>query len=166
MLLVDCDLRRPRLHHTFGVKLSPGITEVLRGTVSLETALRPIGDGSLFLLSAGATVDNPSELVGSEAMRDLLKTLAAQFALVVLDSPPLLVVSDAAILATQTDGVLFVVRAGTTEPEAARAALGLLDAVDARVLGAVLNDPDNRLPRYDGKYYYKYYYDYYAKAGA
>ncbi len=165
VLLVDCDLRRPRLHEEFGEPLANGLSDVLLGTASLGDSLRKVsGATSMLLLTAGTRVENPSELLAGDAMRVLLRTLAEKFTLVVLDSPPVLVVSDAVILATQSDGVLFVLRAGTTEPEVARAALGQLDAVGARVIGAVLNDPDNRLPRYDGGYYYKYYNDYFAKA--
>src|SRR5262249_44559764 len=90
VLLVDCDLRRPRLHRTFGEDLSPGLTDVLQGVVPLERAMIPIGtDATLFLLAAGTPVSNPSELVGSDAMRALIKELSSRFSLVVLDSPPL-----------------------------------------------------------------------------
>ena len=165
VLLVDCDLRRPRLHEVFGEVVEVGLTEVLLGTIKLETAMRPVaGNISLTLLTAGSRVGFPSELIGSESMDELLKQLSGRFDLVVLDSPPVLVVSDAAILATKADGVLFVVRAGTTEPAAARAALSQLDAVGANVIGAVLNDPDDRLPQYDSGYYYSYYNDYFTQS--
>ena len=167
VLLIDCDLRRPRLHEVFDEMVEVGLSEVLLGTVSLEVAMRPVpGSKSMSLLTAGSRVSNPSELLGGDEMRALLASLQEKFELIIMDSPPVLVVSDAALLATRADGVLFVVRAGGTEPVAARAAVGQLEAVGANIIGAVLNDPDDTLPRYDGDYYYTYYNDYFMHATA
>lgn len=167
VLIIDCDLRRPRLHEVFEEMVEVGLSEVLLGTVSLEVAMRPVaGSKSLSLLTAGSRVSNPSELLGGAEMQALLISLKAKFELIIIDSPPVLVVSDAALLATRADGVLFVVRAGGTEPVAARAAVGQLEAVGANIIGAVLNDPDDTLPRYDGDYYYTYYHDYFTHATA
>ncbi len=161
VLLVDADLRRPRLHEVFDEVVEVGLTEVLNGTVTLEAAMRPIpGSRSFALLPAGSRVVNPSELVNSDAMKRFVESTRAQFDLVVIDSPPVLAVSDAAVLARYADGVLFVVKAGVTEPAIARAALMELDAVDARVLGVVLNDPNDTLARFDGDHYYSYYSQY------
>jgi capsular exopolysaccharide synthesis family protein len=163
VLLIDCDLRRPRLHDVFEEMLEIGLSDVLLGTITLEAAMRPVpGSASMSLLTAGSRVTNPSELIGSERAKEFFAALTSKFDLIVIDSPPVLVVSDAAILAKRADGVLFVVRAGATEPAAARAAVAELDAVGARVIGVVLNDPDDTLTRYDGEYYYTYYNDYFA----
>ena len=165
VLLIDCDLRRPRLHEVFDEMVEVGLSDVLQGTVSLEVAMRPVpGTKSLSLLTAGSRVNHPSELLGSDEMRELLDSLREKFDLIVIDSPPVLVVADAALLATRTDGVLFVIRAGCTEPDAARAAVGQLQAVGANIIGAVLNDPDDTLPRYEGEYYYIYQDQYFSTA--
>ena len=165
VLLIDCDLRRPRLHEVFHQMVEVGLTEVLIGTISLEAAVRPVAESkSMFLLTAGSRVSNPSELIGGDAMKDFLISLRSKFDLIILDSPPVLVVSDAEALSTRADGVLFVVRAGSTEPVAARAGVAQLEAVGGKMLGVVLNDPDDTLTRYDADYYYTYYNDYFDQA--
>ena len=167
VLLVDADLRRPRLHQMFDEPVPIGLSDVLLGRASMLEALR--GDPaprSLCLLTAGTRVDNPSELLSSDAMRRFLLGVRARFDLIVIDAPPVLVVSDAALLGRQSDGVLFVLRAGNTEPVAALAALDELESVSARVIGAVLNDPSDTLTQYDASHYYAYYNDYFMPSTA
>ncbi|MEJ7810646.1 MAG: polysaccharide biosynthesis tyrosine autokinase [Gemmatimonadaceae bacterium] len=163
VLLVDCDLRRPRVHRMFGVQAKPGLADVLLDPQRLDEAIHRPGNRELYVLPAGASPPNASQLLSSGAMRELLDKLCATFDMVVLDSPPVLAVADASILAGLADGILFVVRAGSTERDNATGALQQLSAVGARVVGVVLNDPDAKVPEYGG-YYYKYYYDYASEA--
>jgi capsular exopolysaccharide synthesis family protein len=157
VLLLDCDLRRSRLHAIFGVPRSPGVPEVLLGHAALSDAIRPTVVEGLSVLPAGRLVPNASELLGSEAMANLLDEVAGRFDLVIVDTPPVLAAADAEILAVQADAVAVVVRAGRTERHAARYAVQQLRAIGARVIGAVLNDPDQKVPP-DSRYAYEYEY--------
>jgi len=161
-LLVDCDLRRPTLHEIFRVPKEPGLTELLMGDGMIAGMGRRTNIEGLSLLTAGALPPDPSELVGSTRMREMLARFAESFDVVVIDSPPVLPVADAAILATMADGALLVVRAGATNRKAAQLAVQQLEDVDARVLGVVLNDPKAQVPLYD-QYGYASYYSYGAK---
>ena len=156
VLIVDCDLRRSRLHKMFGVPREPGVTECVLGITDTETAPLETSVTGLYVLPSGQLPPNPSELLGGERMRKTLAALGEAFDLIVLDTPPLLAASDAAILSTIADGVVLVVRAGVTEAEAGQQALQQLSAVGARVVGAVLNDPDAKVHKYGGYYKYDY----------
>ena len=157
VLIVDCDLRRSRLHKMMEVSQSPGLTNVLVGSNSIAEAIKPTRIERLMLMPSGALPPNPAELLGSDRMRKLLDTLAESYDTVILDTPPLLAASDAAIISRMADGALVVVRAGRTERSALESAIQQLATVGARVLGTVLNDPDAEIPKYAK--YYSYYYN-------
>lgn len=165
-LLIDADLRRGLLNGVFGVEREPGLTNVLAGQASLAEAIREIDlgeSGTLYFLASGPYPPNPAEILGSQRMRSLLEELENRFELVIIDSAPLTVVTDAAVLGTKADGVVLVARANVTEKGAIRYAVEQLKNVRARVLGAVINDVDFRR---DSRYYstygrYGYYYHYY-----
>ncbi len=179
VLLVDCDVRRPRLHGLFQVPRSPGLMELLtpsyNGSDSSESLTfnpgvgrtdsgRPVTDvlrstnvRGLSLLTCGALPTNPSGLLSGVRMRVLLQELSKSFDLVILDTPPVLATADAGILASLADGVLLVVRAGQTDRVAAKRAHQQLVNVGSRVVGTVLNDPGGEVSQY-GDYYYPYDY--------
>lgn len=161
-LLIDCDLRRPTQHEVFGVSSRPGLTELLTSEELIPGAGRRTSVENLSLITAGALPPDPPELVGSARMRALLEKLGETFDVIVLDTPPVLPVADSAILASLADGVLLVVRAGQTDRRAAQLAVQQLQDVDARILGAVLNDPNEQVPLYD-QYGYATYYGYAAR---
>jgi capsular exopolysaccharide synthesis family protein len=161
VLLVDCDMRRSRLHTLFGADRTPGLTEVLARQGTLEEAIRPTQVDGLHILPAGTLVPNISELLGGAGMRAVLAELSSRYDLVVVDTPPVLAAADAEILGVQTDAVLMVVRAGQTDRQPAQYAVQQLRAIGARVVGAVLNDPDEKVADY-GRY--TYYYDYYSSS--
>ncbi|MDQ3081681.1 MAG: polysaccharide biosynthesis tyrosine autokinase [Gemmatimonadota bacterium] len=156
VLLIDCDLRRARIHKIFRVPRDPGMTELVLGQETEETVTRQSSVTGLYVISSGHLPPNPSELLGGDRMRTTLATLAEGYDLLVIDTPPLLAASDAAILATITDGVILVLRAGRTESAAAQQSMQQLNAVGARVVGAVLNDPDTKVPQYGAYYRYEY----------
>ncbi len=156
-LLVDADLRRAVLDKTFSVPRSPGLTEVIVGEAELEHAVNATDVPNLFVLGSGHFPPNPSELLGSPAMRNVLREAKEQFDVVLFDSPPLLAVTDAAVLATMVDGTVLVIRMGSTARQAVRRALSQLTAVRVRVLGAVMNDVDLTRSSYYGGYGYAYY---------
>lgn len=156
-LLIDCDLRKPTQHEIFQVSREPGLTELLAGDGLVAGTGRRTSVEGLSLITAGALPLDPAEVLGSPRMREVLAKLADAFDVVVLDSPPVLPVADPAILASIADGVLLVVRAGATNRRAAQLAVQQLQDVDARILGAVLNDPNAQAPRYDAYSYAAYY---------
>lgn len=156
VLLIDCDLRRPRLHRVYGRTNEVGVTSATLEPALLETSSLATQVPNLDLLPSGPLVPNPAEFLQSEAFAVLLKTLATKYDRIVLDSPPASVVSDAAILSTQVDGAVFVVRASKTQREAARKAVRAISDVSGRIVGVVLNAFDFRRPGYGGYYYYHY----------
>jgi tyrosine-protein kinase Etk/Wzc len=158
VLLIDMDLRRARLHRMFRVPREPGITELILGTVQQDDAIHPTSVTGLYLLTSGKLPPNPSELIGGDSTRRTLESLAEGYDVMVVDTPPLLAASDAAVLATHVDGVILVLRAGSTDIAAAQQSMEQLRAVGARVVGAVLNDPDTKVPEYGA--YYRYEYEY------
>jgi protein-tyrosine kinase len=152
VLLIDADLRAPRLHMQFGAPKSPGLADYLRGDIDEYKAMQVGPDGNLCLIPAGIDVANPSELLHSERMKRLLDNMARVFDWVILDSPPALALHDASILSDMCDGVLFVVRAGSTDFAMAEKATS--EFRDKNLLGVVLNRAD-RSETY-GSYYYGY----------
>jgi succinoglycan biosynthesis transport protein ExoP len=156
--LIDADLRRPSIADYMGLEGEVGLTTVLIGQAELRDAIQPWGDRTLHVLTSGQVPPNPSELLGSRSMANLLEQLTSQYDIVLIDTPPLLPVTDAAILAKITGGALVVAAADSLHRQQLVDALSSLDDVDARVLGVVLN----RLPRKKKDAYS--YYDY-ASAG-
>jgi capsular exopolysaccharide synthesis family protein len=149
VLVVEADLRRPTLDEYFDVDPGVGLTDVVVGHADIDAALRPVGDRGLVVLPSGQPPPNPSELLGSEAMAQLLERLRPRFDSIVINTPPLLPVTDAAVLAAVADGVVVVVRAGKTTRHQLTQAMRSLQAVGARVLGTVLNmAPSHRGPAY------------------
>lgn len=152
--LVDGDLRRPSLGRYMGIEGTAGLTTVLIGRATLDDVVQPWGNGRLHVLPSGQVPPNPSELLGSRAMGELLTQLADRYDVVLIDTPPLLPVTDAAILARLTSGALLVAGADKLHRQQLRESIGALDAVGARILGIVLN----RVERRQGDAYA--YYDY------
>ncbi|MGE5359681.1 MAG: GumC family protein [Bacteroidales bacterium] len=164
VLLIDGDMRRPRVHEIFGENQEPGLSNVLTAQSLLPECVRKTAVDKLFVLPAGVIPPNPAELLASKRFAEFLLGLNAAYDWVVIDSPPVLAVADAAIYATTASGVLFVVAADRTTRQAARAALDQLHAVDAKMIGAVLNGVNiTRNPYYYSHYYRKDYKRYYVK---
>jgi len=136
--LVEGDLRRPRVADYLGLEGAAGLTDVLISRHPVEDVLQPWGDGALEVLPSGPLPPNPSELLSSNGMKEVLRALQSRFDLVLVDAPPLLPVTDSAILATLTDGAVLCVRVGSTRREQVAQAAEALRAVDGRLLGVVL----------------------------
>ncbi len=154
VLLVDGDMRRPRVHEVFDVKQEPGLSNIMTGTSKASEAVHKSTIPGLWLLPAGTNPPNPAELIGSHRFRDFLASLGEHFDWVVIDSPPVMVVTDAALVAHRTTGVLFVVGCEMTSRHAAQGALDQLQSAKAKVIGAVLN----RVNVERNSYYYSHYY--------
>jgi capsular exopolysaccharide synthesis family protein len=146
VLLVDCDLRRPRIHGALGLRPEVGLAEVLTDQASLERAIVKADGTALEVLPVRGTPANPSELLGSTRMRTLLAELSQRYDSIVLDTPPTLALPDAKILSEIADGILLVVRADETPQEDVQAALDVLDR--RRVVGIVLNGAETDEQRY------------------
>jgi capsular exopolysaccharide synthesis family protein len=160
VVLVDGDLRRGEVHTAFDAPRGPGLTEILRGTVSFAQACRSVEiEGTeLHYVTTGAAVPSPTSLLDSEALRDLLAKLRQRYDIIVIDSPPTNIVTDAAVLGALADGVILVARVGVTEAGALGTAIHQLHHVRATMLGVVLNDINfKRDASYDASYrYYNY----------
>ncbi len=143
VVVVDCDMRRPSCHRSTGVENNPGFVRCLTGHVGLQEAVLPVpGVANLYVIPCGPIPPNPAEVLSSPLAAELLRQLRAQFEYVLVDSPPLLSVSDSRILATMTDAVVLVTRAHSTPYDLVRRARSLLYGTGARILGVALNDVD------------------------
>ncbi|MCY1074466.1 GumC family protein [Archangium lansingense] len=156
VLLMDTDMRRPRLHKAFGVPDDVGVSSLVVGEGSLERAIKSTDVPNLFVLPCGPLPPNPAELLHTRAFSELLGKLRERFDCILLDSPPLGPVSDALVLSKQTDGILLVLKAGVTQREQAKRAIRSLRDVKARVIGALLNHVDLKGGRYGAEYGYNY----------
>lgn len=135
--LVDGDLRRPRIADYLGIEGGAGLTDLLIGRAELDDVIQPWGESQLFVLAAGRIPPNPSELLGSDAMRAMLDQLSNDNDYVIIDAPPLLPVADAAVLSSIASGVLLVIGVGQTTKANVVSALRMLDGVKANVLGVI-----------------------------
>ena len=159
VILVEADLRRPRVGDYLGVESAVGVTSVLLGRVTLDDALQQWGGESLHVLGSGPLPPNPSELLGSSGMLNLLRELEGRADLVVIDAPPLLPVTDAAVLGTAASGVLLVIQSNATRREQVARAVSTVTSVGATLLGSVMNRVPLKGPNAYA-YGYGYGYDY------
>ena len=151
VILIDCDLRKPSLHKKFKVSNLVGLSDVIVGKEDLIPALHKYNN-NLLILTSGKIPPNPSEMLSSKAMVNLLEDLKTKFDYIVLDTPPVQAVTDSQILSTKADGTILVVRAEKTKKDSVQNAIGLLKKVNANIIGTVLNGVDNSR----NKYYYYY----------
>jgi capsular exopolysaccharide synthesis family protein len=153
-LLIDADMRRPKVHDLFEFSQEPGLSNVIVGDTEPGEAIRQTPVAGLSVLVAGRIPPNPTELLGSPRFRELTASLGPLFDWVVIDTPPVMAVADATLVSHDATGVIFVVGAEMTSRHAARRALDQLRRANAPFLGAVLNKVD--LVR--DAYYYSHYY--------
>ncbi len=157
VVLVDCDLRKPVMHKVFSLDNSKGLTSVLTDQVKVEDALQEIDVKGLQILTSGPLPPNPAEILGSDSMKELTKTLRATGKRIIFDAPPVLPVADAMILSSYVDGIIFVISAAQTLKDMALRAKKHLETTNANILGVVLNNVD--FARNGEHYYYNYYSD-------
>ena len=160
VVVIDADFRKPTLHKIFGQDAKTGLANILIGDKKLKDVVRNLTkiDPYLYFIPSGPIPPNPSELLGSNKMKELLKELKNEFDIILIDSPPIVVVTDALVLANEVDGVIMVLNFGEVTRETAKQAKQLLEKVNANMLGVVLNKIDMEK---EGHYYpYNYYYYY------
>ena len=153
VLLVDCDLRKSSIHKHFKISNNIGLTDLLVGNYKSEEAIYK-HDDNLHVLTAGKSTPNPSEMLGSKAMERFLEEAKEKYDYVIIDTPPVIAVTDAQILSTKVDGTILVVHAGQTKKQIVMTAVDLLKKVGANIIGTVLNSVEMK-----GSNYYYYYYN-------
>ncbi len=159
VLLMDCDLRNPKIHHILGLKNQEGVSTFLSECSDpLNHLIRETSIPNLYVLTSGQIPPNPSELVGSPLMKRCLGVLSQRFDHILVDTPPLLAVTDGSILANLVDGVILVISGGDTPKEAIMRSKHLLACAQARIIGAMLNNVD--LNTCEPNYYSRYFYGY------
>lgn len=152
-LLIDADMRKPTMHYMFQLGNLTGLSNVLVGETPLEQAVETSGVDHLDVLSCGPIPPNPSELLASRRMKEVLEHANTLYDFIIIDTPPVLAVTDAKIIASIVDGSLFIIRSGSTNIDEAERAIKSIQAADAKFLGAVLNDISKSKENY---YYYSY----------
>ena len=154
VLIIDCDLRKPSLHRKFNVSNEEGLTDVLVGTSKLNNVMKKIDD-NLYLLTTGTLPPNPAEIIGSNTMENFLDECKINFDYIILDTPPILPVTDSKLLAIKADATVLVVRSEISKSKHVSQAFKELGKVNANVIGTILNDVEMHSE--------KLYYDYSAK---
>jgi len=162
VIVVDCDLRRPRVHQLFGRDRSVGTSNILVANCTIDEAIQQTDIPNVDMIASGPVPPNPSELLGSKHMMEMLVELRGRYERIIIDSTPISAVTDAVILSKIVDGVVLVIRAHQTNREVIRYAITQLRNVSAHIFGAVLNGVDMGRDSY---YYYQYYYYYYGQDG-
>lgn len=164
-IIIDCDLRRPRVHKIFHLDAQPGLTNYLTGNATREEIVRESAIPNLCVIPAGPQSPTPSNLLNSDIFRELLGHLRQQFSHIIIDTPPILGFSDARIISVLVDGAIIVTRYNATHKTAARMAMQLLSQVHAPLMGGILNDVDVETSsrRYGSYYDYKSYSQYYRQ---
>lgn len=155
VVIIDCDLRRPTIHKKFGIMNAKGIAEIIVGTSTIESVTKKYKN-NLDIITAGKIPPNPSEMLGSEKMKNLIDELKEIYDYILIDSPPVLAVTDAQIISTKVDGVIFVSRYGVTKKDKIALAKSQLSKVNANVIGTILHGITKENKIYD-------YYDYYGE---
>ena len=155
VLIIDCDLRKPSLHRKFNVSNEVGLTDVLVGTSELNKVMKKIDD-NLYLLTTGTLPPNPAEIIGSNTMENFLDECKINFDYIILDTPPILPVTDSKLLAIKADATVLVVRSEISKSKHVSQAFKELGKVNANVIGTILNDVEMRSE--------KLYYDYSNKS--
>lgn len=152
VLLIDADLRRGRVPKYLGVKQKIGLTEVLKDQVSISEAMFNIDIENLTFIAAGSIPENPSELLASERMKEFLNAMRSKFDYILIDTPPIIAVTDSGIVGAMADGVLMVIQAGRTQRGIVKRAEELLYQTHSKVLGHILTNIEYHLPEYIYRY--------------
>lgn len=155
VLLIDADLRRPRVHKLFFLENYKGLSSLLAGDLKMDDVANETPVENLYVITSGPIPPNPAEILGSAKMNQFIEKASSVYDMIIFDSPPVNTVADASILSSIADGVILVVEAGVTAREAAILAKEQLEKINARILGVVLNKAKQSS---EGYYYYYYYY--------
>lgn len=152
VVLVDADMRKGKMSKYLGISKEVGLSDLLSGRAGMDEAIFTLDDDHLAFIDSGSVPENPAELLASDRMKDLLRDLKAQFDFVILDTPPIISVTDSGIVGAMSDGVLMVIQAGRTQRGIVRRAEELLFQSHSRVMGHVLTNIEYHLPEYIYRY--------------
>lgn len=155
VLIVDCDLRRPQIHKIFNVSNTSGLSNVLVGDNQMDKNIKDTNVPNLFILTSGPIPPNPSEMLDSKRMKELILSLKDHFDMILLDSPPIMPVTDGLILSQIVDGTIVIVSLGSTEKDAFKKTMSSLENIGANILGTVINKASSK-----AGYYVNYEYEY------
>lgn len=159
VLVIDCDLRKPTQHRIFGIENNSGLSNLLAGMSNQEISIKKLKEyDNLSLITSGNIPPNPAELLASESMKKLLNVLRQKYDIILIDLPPISIVTDAAVVANIVDGYLFAVRLEHDDTRAVQEAIRALEQTDGKILGFVINDVN---PKAGGRYYKNYNSKYY-----
>lgn len=161
-ILVDADMRKPNIHKMFKIKKSPGLSDILTGRIDLQEFLQKPNVENLYVVPAGNPPPNPSELMGSSRMQDLIVRMKEQFEWVIFDVAPILAVTDAGVLGNMLDGSVMVVKAGKTQAVDVERSYSLLLEANANPMASVLTNVVTYIPYYLYRYRYIYSHQYYT----
>jgi polysaccharide biosynthesis transport protein len=164
VLVIDADMRRPRLHHVFGLSNTDGLSAILSNEITEAETLARINqyqESNIYLLCSGAIPPNPAELLGSSQMKRLLDIASETFGFIVIDSPPIASFTDGVLISSLVDGVILVVHGGKTSRQVVKRTRQMLQEIGAKIIGVVLNKADLRSNDY---YYYHYNYKAYSQS--
>lgn len=160
VIILDCDLRKPKVHRYLRIKHSSqyGVSTVINGTAEMDSSIGYLEDINLYVMLAGPTPPNPSELLNSEKAKELFDSLAERFDYIICDTAPASIVTDAVALSKHCDGVIFVIRQNYATTDHVKEAISRLEGVNAKILGTILNgyDAKDDNSAYYGQYYYYY----------
>jgi capsular exopolysaccharide synthesis family protein len=167
VLLVDADMRKPKVHYVFAMAQEPGLSNVLAGTAKSSESVHQTDVAGLWVMPSGMIPPNPAELLGSKRFSDFIASVASHFDWLILDTPPVMAVTDSSVVGHRATGVVFVVGAEMTSRYAAQRALEQLELSRVRLVGSVLNRVDlTHNPYYYSQYYRREYHEYYKSIGA
>lgn len=154
VILVDADLRKPMLHHIFNISNRSGLSNILANQNSVQELIRPTQAPNLSVITSGPVPPNPSEMLASSRMDEIIRELSGVYDIVLIDCAPALAVTDSQVVAAKCDGTLLVIESGKVKKDLAKKVLANLEHVKARILGVVLNN----VKRNEAEAYYYYYY--------
>ncbi len=161
-ILIDADLRKPNIHRLYNMRKDPGLSDVLSGNMEVDRFLEKPAIENLYIIPAGRSPANPSELVGSARMKELIERLKEEFRWVIFDTAPILAVTDAGVLGNLVDGTLMIVKAGRTQAVDVERSYSLLLEANANPMASILTSVITYIPYYLYRYRYIYSHQYYS----
>jgi succinoglycan biosynthesis transport protein ExoP len=162
VLIIDADLRKPRLHRLFEIKNVGGLSGYLTGRVSIKEAVRKTSHENIWILPSGPVPPNPAELLNSDRMKELLEGMKEKFDVILLDTPPILAVVDALIVSSLSDSLVFIIRAGKTTLKPFLRAVEELKQAKTKIIGVVFNEVKVKEREHYSPYYHYYRTSYYG----
>ncbi len=158
VLIIDCDLRKPKVNRCLGIKSTPGLTNVISDEVTLYNAIKPTNVDNLYALCSGTIPPNPSELLSSESMKRIVAKLEKEYDYIVFDTPPINIVSDSLCITSLVDGIILTAKENSSTYPEFHKTIETLERTGAKILGVIIVGVDTRARKYGSNYEYEYKY--------